>query len=229
MTMQFAYATNTTCATATGTVVVIDVLRAFTTAAFAFAAGASEILLVSTVAEALALRERFPASLVMGEVDGLPVAGFDFSNSPGDLVGRDFAGTRFIQRTSAGTQGVVRSTGAKHLLVSSFVVAGATAQTIQQLAPTTVTFVITGRYPGSNGDEDVACADYLSALVRGETPDPAPYRARVRNSLPGRTFADPARPEFPSQDLEHATELDRFDFAMLVERRDGLLVMRAVR
>lgn len=119
MTMQFAYATNITCAIATGTVVVIDVLRAFTTAAFAFAAGASEILLVSTVAEALALRERFPASLVMGEVDGLPVAGFDFSNSPGDLVGRDFAGARFIQRTSAGTQGVVRSTGAKHLLVST--------------------------------------------------------------------------------------------------------------
>src|SRR5690349_20082319 len=102
-------ATNDTCGDATGAVVAIDVLRAFTTAAFAFAAGAREILLVSTVAEALALRERFPGSFIMGEVDGLPVDGFDFSNSPGDQLGRDFGGARFIQRTSAGTQGVVCS------------------------------------------------------------------------------------------------------------------------
>ena len=46
-----------------GVVVVIDVLRAFTTAAFAFAAGAREIVLVSTVDEALALRERLAGAL----------------------------------------------------------------------------------------------------------------------------------------------------------------------
>jgi len=39
---------------ATGVVVVIDVMRAFTTAAYAFEAGIGEIELVSTVEEALA-------------------------------------------------------------------------------------------------------------------------------------------------------------------------------
>jgi 2-phosphosulfolactate phosphatase len=39
---------------ATGVVVVIDVMRAFTTAAYAFAAGIREIELVATVEEALA-------------------------------------------------------------------------------------------------------------------------------------------------------------------------------
>ncbi len=43
--------------------------------------------------------------------------------------------------------------------------------------------------------------------------------------MPGRIFADPARPEYPAIDLDYATDLDRFDFAMVVERRDGLLVM----
>ena len=42
-------ATLQNCHTATGTVVVIDVLRAFTTAAYAFDAGADDITLVSTV------------------------------------------------------------------------------------------------------------------------------------------------------------------------------------
>jgi phosphosulfolactate phosphohydrolase-like enzyme len=55
-------------------------LRAFSTAAYAFAAGVQDITIVSTVAEALDLRERSPGSLVMGEVDGLLVPGFNFSN-----------------------------------------------------------------------------------------------------------------------------------------------------
>ena len=35
--------------------------------------------------------------------------------------------------------------------------------------------------------------------------------------------------EFAAIDLDYATDLDRFDFAMVVERQDGLLVMRAER
>jgi len=43
-----------------GVVVAVDVLRAFTTAAYAFAAGATSICLVSTVAEALELARSIP-------------------------------------------------------------------------------------------------------------------------------------------------------------------------
>jgi 2-phosphosulfolactate phosphatase len=46
---HFEYLTLDDCTTARGTVIVIDVLRAFSTAAYTFAAGASEILLVSAV------------------------------------------------------------------------------------------------------------------------------------------------------------------------------------
>ena len=227
--MRIERATNATCDAATGTVVVIDVIRAFTTAAFAFAAGARDIVLIGTLEEALALRERFPGALVMGEVGGLQPPGFDFGNSPTDLVGRDLGGRRMIQRTSAGTQGVVRSLRADTLLASSFVVAGATARFIRRQAPECVTFVVTGAHTDRDGDEDAACADYIAALLRGEAADPAPFLRRVRDSLPGRIFADPAYPEFPAADLELCTEVDRFDFAMLVERRNGLLVMEAVR
>ena len=226
--MHIERATRDTCGDATGAVVVIDVLRAFSTAAYAFAAGACEIVLAGTVDEALALRERFPGALVMGEVDGLPVAGFDFSNSPAELLGRDLGGRLMIQRTSAGTQGMVLSRRADPLLAASFVCAGATARYLRRAAPDCVTYVITGVYPDADGDEDAACADYLAAIAAGDTPDPAPYLQRVRASAPGRIFADPARPEFPADDLERCTDLDRFDFAMLAERRDGLLVMRAV-
>jgi 2-phosphosulfolactate phosphatase len=224
-------------------VVVIDVLRAFSTAAYALAAGASDILLADTVAAALALRERFPGSLVMGEVGGLPVPGFDFGNSPTGLPSGDFspgggrgaplAGCRLIQRTSAGTQGVLLSRSAGTLLAASFVVAAATVGFIRRAAPQQVTFVLTGLRPGGRGEEDAACADYLEACLRGPArglalapaPDPAPYLARARNSTVGQIFADPAQPDFPAGDLEACLAVDRFDFAMVVQRAQGLFIL----
>jgi 2-phosphosulfolactate phosphatase len=226
--MEFMRASLETCGTATGTVVVVDVIRAFTTAAYAFAAGAREIVLVGSVEEALALREQMPGALVMGEVGGLPAEGFDFGNSPVAISSQNLAGRRLIQRTSAGTQGVVRSRQADHLLASGFCCASATAHYIHKLSPDTVTFVITGLRPGGGGDEDVACADYIEALLGDRQVDPAPFVERVYASRTGRIFADPARPEYPAADLEYCTQVDRFDFAMLVRWRDGLLVMEAV-
>jgi 2-phosphosulfolactate phosphatase len=227
--MQFNYATLETCAAATGAVVAIDVIRAFTTAAYAFAAGAHDIILADTVAEALILRRQIPGALVMGELDGLPVAGFDFSNSPSELAEVNLAGRRLIQRTSAGTQGLIRSRQADRLLGASFVCAGATARYLKKQAPDKLTFVITGVIYDRDGDEDLACADYLAALLSGESPDPAPYLQRVRQSTSGRMFADPTHPEFPPADLERCVEVDRFDFAMVVSRQEGLLVMQTAR
>jgi 2-phosphosulfolactate phosphatase len=74
--MKFKKESLQTCSQATGLVVVIDVIRAFTTAAFTFAEGAKAIKLVSTVEEALFLRNQNPNTLVMGEVKGLPPDGF---------------------------------------------------------------------------------------------------------------------------------------------------------
>jgi 2-phosphosulfolactate phosphatase len=234
--MRIEHATCDTCGDAVGTVVVIDVIRAFTTAAFAFAAGARDIVLTGEVGEALELRARFPGALAMGEVGGLRIPGFDFGNSPADLAGHDLRGRRMIQRTSAGTQGMVLSLRAETLLAASFVCAGATAHYLQRSAPDRVTFVITGILPTRDGDEDAACADYIAALLRnpdgwkgGDTPNPAPFLRRVRESDSGQIFIDPAQPEFAPADLDFCTDVDRFDFAMLAERQDGLLVMRPVR
>jgi hypothetical protein len=57
-------ATLETCHLSGGLVVVIDVLRAFTTAAYLFDAGVPEILLVGEVEEALMLREQMPDGLI---------------------------------------------------------------------------------------------------------------------------------------------------------------------
>src|SRR5687768_8749101 len=120
--LKFHYTDLEDCHTATGVVILIDVLRAFSTAASAFSRGAKEIMLVSTVEEALFLKTQFLNAKAMGEVGGLPPEGFDFGNSPTHINEVDLSGITLIQRTGAGTQGAVRSRNAEVMLAASFVV-----------------------------------------------------------------------------------------------------------
>ncbi len=228
--MEYKRGSLETCSTVTDTVVAIDVLRAFSTDAYALGAGVDSIALVGTVEEALELKGRLPGILLMGEVDGLPIEGFDFGNSPAPFETADFTGRRIVQRTTAGTQGIVRSRRASHLLAASFCCANATVAHLRKLGPEKVTFVPTGRGDNAGqGDEDVACADYLEALLRGERPDAEPYLRRVRESRHGRRFLDPGQPDFPERDLELRVRVDRFDFAMVVHREGDLLLLKAIK
>lgn len=226
--MNFERATLSTCEAATDIVVVIDVLRAFSTAAYAFDLGAHSITLVGAVDEALALKRRDPSVLLMGEVEGLAIEGFDFGNSPTEILAQDLHGRQLIQRTSAGTQGIVRSRNARLILASSLCCAAATARYLRPFPDRTVTFVITGEKTGQSGEEDAACADYIESLLKGGRPDPGPYMERVRTSQTAQKFTAPAGFVFPASDVDHCVAVDKFDFAMLVERHDGLAVMRPV-
>jgi len=226
--MKFYFTNLQTCHNATGMVIVVDVIRAFTNAAFAFSRGAREIYPVSGVEEALQLKAQTPNSLACGEVGGLPPEGFDFGNSPSQTNLLDLSGKIIVQRTGAGTQGIVRCENAETMLASSLVVAQATVRFIQSRSPASVNFVITGEsYNG--GEEDFACAEYLQALLKGEPTNPAPFVDRVYASRDAIMHLDPSQTAFPKSDLDHCTHVDAFDFAMPVTFENGRHVIRAVK
>ena len=204
-----------------GTVVVIDVLRAFSLAAMALQAGARAISCVTTVDAALAEAAAHPGSLSMGEFDDHGKGDLDLPNSPSAIAGADVAGRLIVHRSRAGTQGIVAAAPvATSLYAASFLCAGATARAIADEAPSEVTFVLTG-VGERDGDEDRACADYLTELLRGHTPDPAPYLDRVRASDAGLLF-DPGTPDLPPSDLELCARIDTVDFALHVRTGDRL-------
>ena len=89
--------------------------------------------------------------------------------------------------------------------------------------------MITGEWVDRDGDEDVACADYLEALLRGQDPDPEKYAARVRNSDFGRRFRCTQSSSIvlrPARDLDLCAQPDRFDFALLASHVDGRLQLQ---
>ena len=209
--------------TARGLTVVIDVFRAFSTAAYAFARGATEIVLVGGVDDAFALKARWPDALVMGEVHGRRVEGFDFGNSTSAIARADLAGRRLIQRTSAGTQGVVAAGGADAILLGSFVCAGALVRHIAAAAPNLVSLVAMGMRGERPAAEDEACAELLAARLEGRPLDERALLHDLARSDAGARFEEDSE-DFPRSDVDHCLALDAFGFVMRVATRDGLLV-----
>jgi 2-phosphosulfolactate phosphatase len=209
-------------AQARGIVIVIDVFRAFSVAAYALAGGARGLWLVREVEDALALRQREPEALLAGEVGGRLIPGFDFNNSPARMAEADVQGRLLIQCTGAGTRGAVNALNATHLLLCSLVNARATAAYARHLAATgdgLITLMPTepiGR-TGVTPTEDDICADYLEALLT-ERADAgrmladgiAGLRASGRLSIFERGF-----PDFPFEDIAAALAADRFHFVMV--------------
>src|SRR5258708_22802192 len=112
---------------ARGVVIVIDVIRAFTVAAYAFAGGAARLWLVSAVDEAFALREREPGALLAGEVGGRLIPGFDFNTYPSLIASADVHRRLLLQRTGEAHQGATMAVHAAPLPLCSLGNAHATA------------------------------------------------------------------------------------------------------
>ena len=202
---------------------IVDVFRAFTTAAFCVAAGAREVVLVSDHEQALALKRADPTLFLTGEIGGKPIPGFDVGNSPTAIEHLDLSGRRVVQRTSSGTQGVVAATQASAIMLGSFVIAEATVRYLVAHA-TEVTVVSMGERGILRSGEDDACAEYLAGRLAGATPDAAAIVTKLWE------HEDRNWPEwFPRRDAELACEVDRFDFALPVVREGGLLVARPSR
>jgi 2-phosphosulfolactate phosphatase len=205
----------------TGAVVVVDVIRAFSTAAYAFDAGASAIYLVADVDEALRFKAEHRGVLAMGENRGMRPDGFDFPNSPAALARADLRGRILVQRTSAGTQGVVAATSATRLWAASLACASATARAVTAADLGCPTYVITGCFPDRPdrpGADDRLTAELIERVRRGQPAEAAATSAGVLASDEAqRTLALPPEHCDPA-DIELAARVDAFDFAMEVER-----------
>jgi 2-phosphosulfolactate phosphatase len=199
---------------ARGIAVVIDVFRAFSTAAYAFDAGAARVLPAGEIEEALALGRRFPGSLLAGERHARKLPGFDAGNSPTEIRALDLRGRVLVHTTHAGTQGLVNASGADEVLTGAFVNISAVCRYIRSRAPERVSLVRMGHEARARCAEDDLYAECLRLLLLGR---PAPLdevRERLRNAPAAVKFFDPAADWAPLEDFDYCTDVDRFDFVL---------------
>ncbi len=202
--------------------VVVDVMRACTVAAWAFAQGAEKIVLAESLEDALALKGRHPDWVALK--DGPPAPGFDAVNSPGLLRSVDLTGRTVVQKTTAGTVGALAVKEASLVLCAGFVVAEATARLLRTRECASVTFVVTGE--GGRADEDLACAQYIAGRAVEAGTDADEFLRRAAASRAAAELTEGVREGAHPEDVALCLELDRFPFAMVAAPEDSLMVLR---
>lgn len=211
---------------ATGTAIIIDVFRAFTTAAIAFDRGATQITLVAEADDALELYRSGVGDLLMGEVNGKRPEGFDFGNSPFEISQANVAGKSIVQSTRAGTVGVAAAENADTIYLGSFVVAQATVDAIRRHQPDVVSIIAMGDQGRVRSDEDEQCGIYLRNIMEDRRPEFDAVRSLIMTGGATQKFFDYDQPQYHPEDVDLALQIDRYAFSMRITREDGLLVAR---
>lgn len=196
---------------ATGTAVIIDVFRAFTTAAVALSNGAEKVVMVGDLDQAKDLRASGVGAICMGERGGDRPEGFDYGNSPVEIADVDFAGQTLIQTTSNGTRGVLAANGAQKIYTGAFANAQATVRAILSDPILPISLVAMGDAGGLRRDEDEICALYLRSLLLGLAPDKDAVSRSVRTMA---ELTDTRR--MSGADADACVVIDRVNFAIPV-------------
>ena len=207
---------------ARGTAVIIDVFRAFSVACYAFDAGAVRLIATAEVEEAFNLKSKYGNSVLVGERNERKIEGFDFGNSPTEIIKSDLSGKTVILTTTAGTSGLINARKADIILTGSIVNAGAIVKYIRALDPGIVSLVAMGYRAAESTDEDLLCAEMIAAGLRNVNEDFKTRISDLRLST-GKRFFQPENIDFsPPTDFFLCTMINRFSFILRGEKRlDG--------
>jgi 2-phosphosulfolactate phosphatase len=213
---------------ARGLVVVIDVFRAFSVAAYAFSRGAVASIPVAEIETARQLKADDPHRILLGERFAKPLPGFDCGNSPTELERIEVVGCTLVHTTHSGTQGLANAVNADEVITGALVNCAAIVRYIQTLQPKQVTLVRMGQEATSRCAEDDLCAELIVARLHGEKPKVSDVRTRLLNAPSAKKFFDPACDWAPERDFELCTEVDRFDFVLRLDRNAQPPTLRRV-
>ncbi len=206
-------------------VLVVDVIRATTTAVAFLEAGAREVWFAPGHDAALALKER--GFLVAGESRGLKPPGFDLGNSPFEALSAPVADRRVVMSTTNGTRAAhLAAKSAKRLALMSLWNRRAAAAWAAAHAKEEIAYLAAGKEGGFGLDDAYTLGAGLS-LLEGEPDDGALAARAIYERLDplealSRSAAARALVEVGlGEDVRAAAELDRSDLVPVLDRIEG--------
>lgn len=152
--------------------IVIDVIRATTTMTTVFDSGATRIYAANSLEQARSAAKIFSHRLLCGERHGLPVAGFDYGNSPAQFAQIDLTGRELILTTTNGTRAFYACPRSSIRLAGCFYNAHAVTARALTLAQEKDSNIVIVCAAESNyfALDDAACAGYLALEVQRQHP-----------------------------------------------------------
>ena len=197
------------------TKVLVDIFRSTSSMPVLMARGATRILPTDSIREARRLKRLNTSYVLVGERFGLRIPGFDYNNSPVELMKADVSGKTIVFTSTNGTRVLGKIAGTGRILIGSFINAGAIAEALS--SEDNVDIILSGR-PDGPADEDQIFGEYLRGMLEGSNPDFKIYADRVRQSKGAARL----RLMLGGPDIEACLQLDSADFAL--EYTDGWIV-----
>lgn len=215
---------------AEGLVVIIDVFRASSTICYLFAGGAEEVIPVREVEKARRIKDQNPDYVLIGERKGRELPGFQYNNSPSQLVDQDFTGETIIFTTSSGTRGLVAAQEADEIVTGSLVNLEAVVNYIKEKGPDIVSLVPMGKGARAPADEDELCAEWMERKLRGERKKNSDSEIEnLKYGRGSRFFMEENQDWSPEEDFYLCTDLNRFDFVIKAyDSPNGMVILRKV-
>ncbi len=213
---------------ARGLTVIIDVFRAFSVSCYAYGKGVERIYPVGDIREAYSLKAEYPDYILVGERQERRPEGFDFGNSPSQLLLADLSGKTMVHTTSSGTQGMANALLADEIITGSFVNAGAIIRYIEKKQPTHLSLVCMGYACTYPTDEDTFLATYIKGTLEGKAPDFESMVDKLRSGSGARFFAPEKQEWAPASDFDLCLDLNRFNFILKLEKENGRSYLKRI-
>ena len=191
-----------------GFTIVVDVLRAFSVSYFINANNPKKYIVVDSIEQAFKLKNSIVDSLVIGERQGIKIEGFDFGNSPTEIINQDFTNKTIIHTTTAGTKGLIAQKITNEVVAGSFVNANALVEYINKKKINVVNIYCTAPRNVTNGEEDYYFAEYLKSVLLGNNLDFITIVEQLKLGT-GKGFSENGFA--PYSDFVYCMELNKFD------------------
>lgn len=204
---------------AIGLTIVIDVFRAATLDAYILAQGAKFIIPVVSKENAFELKRKNQNFILVGEHEGYKINGFDYGNSPSEILNVDFHNKIVVHRSSQGTQGINLALRADEIILGSFVTFSAIHKYVVSKNPKEISLLAMA---GRNSD-DSEFADAFINSIGGKLPKMKEIKSKLKSHPHMALFLNPNIHEFPKKDFDLCLELNKFNFVCIAVKENKLI------
>jgi 2-phosphosulfolactate phosphatase len=209
-------------------IVVIDVLRAFTTACYAMNNNPKNYIVIRDLKLAYKLKKENPEYVLIGEREGFKLPGFDYGNSPVEIKNVDFSTKTIIQTTTLGTKGIDNALKyTDDVITGSFANAKAIISYIRNENPENVYLFPTNGLENEN--EDLMFAKYIKGYFESKPLNVNSIRDNLMIKRSGIEYLTDPRTEYSKNDFFLSFEPDKFNFILKAYfGKDGLIRLKKV-
>jgi 2-phosphosulfolactate phosphatase len=205
-------------------VVVIDVFRAFSTAAYVLDRYPAYYIFAKKSDTISRIAVQYSQPLLIGKAEIGANLNYHIPNSPTRSLQIEVTGKNIFHRTEAGAKGVLLAKDADIILVASFVNSSATARYIRKFPKAKVIIMPMGHEGNTPTLEDSLCGQYIVALINGRLLNIKDFFSELKQGS-GKYFFGKDQSQYPSSDFNLCLDVNRFNFPICAYVKDDYAIL----